>query len=205
MKRVLHNVELLVPRLEKRGWKALTGKMLRELSAEEQDCISVIEATLEWKIPPSLLGFWQTVGDVDFVWDYNQPQAAPVLCKKVPVTFAELDPLSIGAVQASELEYLEDWADENGRFRVELRRPFYIDLAPDYCLKINESGAGPYGIELPFDGADPDFQGPKPRMPFVDYLRDSLRLGGFPRLKRYEHEPEVKSLLQELTDGFLDF
>jgi hypothetical protein len=38
---------------------------------------------------------------------------------------------------------------------VELADPLYLDLAPDCLQKVQISGGGPYGIELPFLGADP--------------------------------------------------
>ncbi|MEK6234856.1 MAG: hypothetical protein N2C14_09100, partial [Planctomycetales bacterium] len=86
----------------------------------------------------------------------------------------------------------------------ELLGPFWIELAPDHYTKANISGGGPYGIELPFLGADPVF-GDSRRLPFVDYLRHCLRWGGFAMLDRHVNDPSDSNLVSMLTAGFERF
>ena len=90
----------------------------------------------------------------------------------------------------------EEWEERRSGVDPELADPFNLDLAPDYLHKANISGGAPYGIELPFFGADPIFVNEAHELPFVDYLRLCFRWAGFPRLERYADRPDVREFLQ---------
>jgi hypothetical protein len=83
--------------------------------------------------------------------------------------------------------------------------PFNLDLAPDNLHKVNISGGGPYGTELPFLAADPVFANEAHELPFVDYLRLCFRWAGFPRLERYEERPDVREFLEVMSKGLEPF
>ncbi|MFP2924086.1 hypothetical protein ACLESO_02485 [Pyxidicoccus sp. 3LG] len=66
-------------------------------------------------------------------------------------------------------------------------------------MKARTSGGAPYGIELPFAGADPAFAKYAYDRPFVDYLRLCVRWAGFPALMQYEGEDGVEAFVEELS------
>ena len=130
-------------------------------------------------LPVSLLAFWEVVGGINFVWDYERGDA-PDLGVDVPMD--EMDPLSVDAPE--EVTHLfEEWEERRSDIDPEFADPFNLDLAPDYLHKANISGGTPYGIELPFFGADPIFVIEAHGLPFVDYLRLCFGWAGFPRLR----------------------
>jgi hypothetical protein len=71
--------------------------------------------------------------------------------------------------------------------------------------KANTSGGGPYGIELPFFGADPIFANEAHELPFVDYLRLCFRWAGFPRLERHADRSDVREFLDVMSKGLVPF
>jgi hypothetical protein len=81
----------------------------------------------------------------------------------------------------------------------ELDDPCNLDLAPDCLHKANISGRAPYGIELPYLGADPVFVHEEHGLAFVDYLRLAFRWGGFPRLERHAHDADVRKFVVDMT------
>ncbi|WP_026425417.1 hypothetical protein [Actinokineospora inagensis] len=89
------------------------------------------------------------------------------------------DPLCLGNAYALK----NDW-DEYGGVP-----GFYFELAPDERLKANVDG-GTHDIELPSSVADPVVRGVagSPEITLVEYLRHSIRWGGFPG---YSHAPEL--------------
>jgi hypothetical protein len=88
--------------------------------------------------------------------------------------------------------------------RDEWHRPLTrIALAPDCFFKNNQSGGGSYSMLLPDAGADGPLYGGGFDIPFVDYLRLSLRWAGFPGMRRWPRPP--LEAIQELTDGLQPF
>ena len=63
----------------------------------------------------------------------------------------------------------------------------------------NVSGGPPYGVRLPFRGVDPVFDNEEHGLPFVDYLRLSVRWAGFPRLERCGDREDVKKFIERMT------
>jgi hypothetical protein len=199
MRRVLHNVDLLAERLEAEGWTALSGSPRTPPSREDLDAMEKIEAITKTPLPPSLRAFWEIVGGVDFVWDYQSDDEVPGL--DLEVELPQLDPLSVDPAR-STTSLFEEWADERGDVDPEIADPYRLDLAPDYLHKADISGGAPYGIELPFLGADPLFANEEHGLPFVDYLRLCFRWGGFPRLERHANEKGVQQFVRRMTEGF---
>lgn len=204
MTRVAQNADLLGGRLAASGWRPLGGGELRTRPrAEEGKIIRQLEEIIGAPLPVSLRVFWEVVGGVNFIWDYESGEV-PSLGVDLPMD--EMDPL---CVFAPEVEYMtsvfEDWEEQRSGIDPELADPFNLDLAPDYLHKAQISGGAPYGIELPFFGVDPVFANEAHELPFVDYLRLCFRWAGFPRLERYADRPDVRKFLEVMSKGLEPF
>jgi hypothetical protein len=201
MKRVAHNVDLLASRLEQRGWRSLSRLRTKPEPADAQ-IIAEITRITKGPLPPSLLAFWRVVGGVDLAWNYQLSDDPPDLLPGFALD--QLDPLCVDS--PASVEYLfEEWEATIEETHPELLDPFSLNLAPDYLHKANISGGGPYGVDLPFFGADPIFDNEAHCLPFVDYLRHTLRWGGFSRLDRDADSESVADFVKGLTQGVAPF
>ena len=197
MRRVARCCDLAAERLSAEGWVALFGPLRSAPEPDLAKLLARLEQAAGSPVPPSLLAFWQVVGAVDFVWDYEQAQAAPAFGLELNLT--EMDPLAIQAAAAAGAM----WLDE--RSAGDLDAPSPLWLAPDRLHKANISGGDPYGIELPFRGADPPFDGEPHDLPFVDYLRLAFRWGGFPGLEEHAESAAVQSFVSRMAADFEPF
>jgi len=152
-------------------------------------------------LPISLRAFWEAVVGINFVWDYESGKA-PDLGVDLPMD--EMDPLCVDAPEV-KTHVFEEWEEQRSGIDPELADPFNLDLAPDYLHKADVSGGGPYGIELPFLGADPVFANESHELPFVDYLRLCFRWAGFPRLERHADRCDVHEFLMVMGKGIEPF
>ena len=184
MKRVAAAADLLAERLAARGWKPLGGlsEHMRTRPSPKDDLtiIKQIEARTRSPLPLSLLAFWQYVGGINFVWDYDCEEPAPSC--GLDLFLDEQDPLYVGSPKDT-LYLLNELEEHRSPVDLELRDPFELQLAPDYLHKANISGGVPYSVQLPFSGIDPIFANERHKLPFVDYLRLCFRWGGFPLLE----------------------
>jgi hypothetical protein len=195
MRRVARCCDVLAERLEARGWQSLSA--LRTLpDARDVAIFGRIEALTDGPLPPSLQAFWEIVGGVDFIWDYNGDGEAPDF--GLGLALREMDPLCVGPAASAPSDF-ERWVAMTSPIDPELNDPFKLYLAPDQRTKDNISGGEPYGIELPFLGADPEFDAEPHGLPFVDYLRLALRWGGFPDLEHHAKHTEVRAFVAEMT------
>jgi hypothetical protein len=202
MVRVGRCTDLLAERLTRRGWTALWGRFHTPPSAGDAAIIRSIEQFTGALLPASLLAFWETVGGVDFVWNYENDTPAPDLGPDLAMV--EMDPLYVGP--PSHTKYLlAEWAERRSKVDPDLDDPCELELAPDHYHKANISGGSPYGIELPYLGADPIFIHEEHTLPFVDYLRLAFRWGGFPRLERHEHNIDVRKFVADMTKNMEPF
>jgi hypothetical protein len=126
------------------------------------------------------------VGAVDSVWDYVQAQAVPAF--GLDVDLIDMDPLSVEAAGKTVALWLDEGSPGN------LHTPSPLWLAADYLRKVNTSGGDPYGMYLPFDGADRAFEGEPHGLPFVDYLRLASRRAAFRAWRSMRHR-SASSLL----------
>ena len=192
MTRVARNADLLGERLAALGWRPLYSELRTKPESEDQEVMRQIEEITGAPLPLGLRAFWETVGGINFIWDYNRGEV-PDLGVELPLD--ELDPLCVDA-PGVVTHVFETWEDQRSEIDPELIDPFSLDLAPDYLHKANISGGAPYGIELPFLGADPIFANEAHELPFVDYLRLCFRWAGFPRLERYADRTDVREFLR---------
>jgi hypothetical protein len=196
MQRVARSVDVIAQRLAARGWKALSGALRAAPRAEDVQVLASVESVTGAPLPPSLRGFWEVVGGIDFIWDYNDNDEAPDF--GVGLALAQMDPLSIEPAMAAP-HFFEEWQEGRSSIDADLDEPCTLHLAPDWLHKANLSGGEPYGIELPFLGADPVLVGEEHALPFVDYLRLALRWGGFPRLERHAENGAVLQFVAAMT------
>jgi hypothetical protein len=153
-------------------------------------------------MPPSLLAFWTIVGGVDLVWNYRDGDKSPDLLPGIELDVA--DPICV--YPPGNVDWVfEEWQEAIESTHPELLDPYFLPLAPDYLHKADISGGSPYGIDLPFLGADPVFQNEEHAFHFVDYLRHCIHWGGFSRLERRGKDDNVVSFIKTLTDGFEPF
>lgn len=201
MARVARNADLVGERLAASGWRPLYSSLRTRPRAEDRDVMRRIEQITGAPLPVSLLAFWEAVGGINFIWDYESGDP-PDLGVVLPMV--EMDPLCVDA-PGVVTHMFEEWEEQRSGINPELADPFNLDLAPDYLHKANISGGGPYGIELPFLGADPVFANEAHELPFVDYLRLCFHCAGFPRLERYVDRPDVREFLGVMGEGLEPF
>lgn len=193
MRRVARNADLLTERLQAEGWQALSGELRTPPSSDDSDVFERIEQITEGPLPPSLYAFWTVVGGVDCVWNYNSSGPMPGL--GVDLAMEEMDPICVDPPR--QVTYLFDqWLDQKTRPDPGLVDPFSLDLAPDHYHKADVSGGEPYGIELPFHGADPIFANERHGLPFVDYLRLCFKWAGFPGLNEYRDWDDARNFVE---------
>lgn len=72
-----------------------------------------------------------------------------------------------------------------------------LPLAPDRLTKGDVSGGAPYGVVLPDACADASFVRDGVALPFVSYLNEVFRNGGFPGPVTTDEEWRLKRSLAE--------
>lgn len=190
MQKVARAADLLAFRLERRGWKALDGPLL---TPPQPEAIAAL-ADVCGPLPASLQAFWEIVGGINFVWDYERPKGPPDFGLDLPLP--EMDPLCVGGPE--KLWYcVEEWQSQE--CRPEVAEPLELELAPDVYHKADISGGPPYVISLPALSHDPILENERHHLAFTDYLRLALRWGGFPGLEDHAHRPEVQRFVTEMT------
>lgn len=200
MKRVASNAELLAERLASRGWKSLYGSLRTAPQNEDAEVIAQIEEFTGEMLPISFRAFWEIVGGINFIWDYNSGEAPDIAGDLVME-----DPLCIFSPQ-DVAEQIEEWEYQREDVAPEDWEPVELVLAPDYLHKANISGGDAYTISLPSKSVDPIFANEKHNLPFVDYLRLCFKFGGFPRLESYPYRtPETRDFLTEMTKDLQPF
>lgn len=202
MRRVLHNTEILSARLAAEGWTSLSGSLRTPSSREDVDAMQQIEQLTDAPLPLSLRAFWEIVGGVDLMWDYERDDDAPDL--GLGLDLPGLDPLVIEPARCST-RLFDEWADARAGVRSEIADPYALELAPDFLHKNNISGGAPYGVALPFPGADPVFENEAHGLSFVEYLRLCFRWGGFPRLERHGDTVNARRFVRRMIEGFQPF
>jgi hypothetical protein len=201
MRRVAYDADLLAERLAAFGWIPLLGDLRTRPRLEDREVIRRIEGVTGAPLPVSLHAFWQVVGGINFVWNYERGDP-PELGVDLPMD--GMGPLWVDSPREAT-HLFEVWEDQRSGVDLPVAGPFQLDLAPDYLHKANTSGGAPYGIELPFFGADPVFMNEDHELPFVDYLRLCFRWAGFPRLEDDADRPDVREFLRLMCKNLEPF
>jgi hypothetical protein len=207
MRRVQHNITLLIPRLGDLGytvgyqWVVDRGDLTPEGAQEMEqhkpllsppsDEVGLWIEELERRVGPlplSLRAFYEVVGGVNFVGSR-------------PVWGAYgLDALVVeSATQAVDLDDWMYWSDDKDAQGI-----CELPIAPDEHHKYLVSG-NIYTIRAPALAADVLLEGEWHHTTFVNHLRICLRWAGFPRLEQLAGDSAAMSGLSALTDGLLSF
>lgn len=235
MRRVRHNLKLLIPRLEARGYQFYADPTeytpnrfgrytipprLAVPHEETRAHLETVERALG-ELPISLRAFYEVVGAVNLVGEPPVPESEDAAWLDLVDSDwydggwragAVMDPLFVYGI-ASQYDDIvtgrrEKDEDAGGTVMV---------LYPDSLVKYDISGFVPVGIALPCPAMDVPLQfigshpvpGPGHRVPFhfVEYLRLTLRRGGFSGygMPDLETLPIDDDLCRMLTEGFLPF
>lgn len=195
------SVEQLGERLQERGWSPPDRAWRTLYSSEDAVAIAEVEKRTGARIPVSLQAFWETVGGIDLIWNESDGSPPPL---GVDLPMDEMDPLAIDAARTT-MYMFDQWEHVRTGVHPEFCGPYNLDLAPDYLHKANISGGAPYGIELPWVGADPLFLNYERDIYFVDYLRLCVKWAGIPRLQRHAQRLDVRDFVAAMTDGLEPF
>jgi len=195
MRRMRHNIEVLIPRLEALGyhfgyaWMPLVSPADIAWVADQparftpppEDISQHIERfeELTGTLPLSLRAFYSEVGTVNFVGthpDWEERFRAYITQGLEP---PNLDPIFVWGLSEEliDLYALSQKSLHEGQ-------PFPLPIAPDAYLKYNVSGSGPYEIAVPAASADAPLLNEWHHTTFVNYLRICLHYGGLPGLQR---------------------
>jgi hypothetical protein len=199
MRRVRHNIELLIPRLRTLGYRfgkaqrvsnqmvivdpARLDEFIEDYLAEypifqppPPDTARTLDE-LEQRVgllPLSLRAFYLEIGGVNFTG----------LHPWVPRAL-DYDPLFIFPL-ADLLEDVEAWSLNEDSSEPEEARDTDLWLSPDAPHKFNESGADPYFMRVPNASIDGIFHDGYHDVTFVEYLRLGFRSGGLTDLEQEE-------------------
>jgi hypothetical protein len=231
MRRVRHNIETLIPRLETMGYQFGYGWASgRDFLSGPPDPIfsppppNVAEILAELEahagvLPLSLRAFYEVVGSVNFV---GQPPEAWTDWRAVP---DDVDALYVCPAEVA-LEDTETWQERYDYLRKDEWDPpstdeedigdtrayfalprecWLVPIAPDEWHKYDISGCGAYEIAIPNLAADARLLTERHRTTFVNYLRICFRWAGFPKLERVPAAPATVSALSVLTRDLLPF
>lgn len=145
--------------------------------------------------PLSIKKFYQNVGLVDYVWDYEVNEERFWDCAD-PLEFSYLKDL---------ISYIkgEDWEETISEVIQENEKP-YLELSADYLHKDNTSGGMPYSIEIT---KQPSIDGLLLFEPhettFIDYLRISISNCGFSLISEAELENDFRSYFSRVKPQLL--
>jgi hypothetical protein len=228
MRRVRHNIEILIPRLEALGYtfgydwygpnfpKGLMAPLFSPPMPNITKSIAEIERTAG-TLPLSLRAFYEVVGGVNFV---GAPPAAWERWGHIPDGLDALYVLPAEvALDGGILPWEEEFGDADGEpeddlieddasdIHAYLAAPaepndcWLIEIAPDEYLKYNCGGGGAYQLALPAIGADARLLRERHRTTFVSYLRHCFRWGGLPKLEAVADIPDAASTIAALIEG----
>ncbi|WDI30536.1 hypothetical protein PUV54_11270 [Hyphococcus flavus] len=206
MERVAQNADLLTKRLKTLGWEPLDlgySSLRTPPSHEDQLLIDRIVEISGHSLPVSFEAFWNIVGGINWIWNYESKVECPDL--GLGLSIDEMDPLCVSSPQFVAYQ-IGEWDSGEHHFVTGLQHDQYrLDLAPDYLHKANISGGDAYAIYLPAKNPDPTFAHERHELPFFDYLRLAFRWGGFPRLEEHAQKSDVQIFVNEFTSGLIKF
>jgi hypothetical protein len=121
-------------------------------------------------VPYALAAFWRRVGSVDLAGSHPNWTGCdypdPLVVYPASVAAAELDEFLVSRALGLEAEF-----------------PYRIPIAPDSFHKENVSGGMWYNVYCPAADHNPIVNDEGRDLPFLDYVEDALRMGGFPGLR----------------------
>jgi hypothetical protein len=179
MRRARQNIEMLVERLRKLGYRFENPDAVHippPLDAAQR--VDELEWLIGGAVPLSLRAWWEEVGEVSLVGsDRALAFRADPASGELPQAYA--DPLALDGVDRGLAECREMTQHVEGVGQT----PFRLALAPDWYHKANVSG-GVYATTLPNPAADALLEGEPHGTTLVGYLRVAFTWGGFPGWSR---------------------
>jgi hypothetical protein len=183
-RRARHNVELIVERLTRQGYRFHDNDYAQTPVVPWVPPTARARQHAAWlqerfgPVPMTVLSWVRIVGDVWLVGTHPRwPESASGDPLVIELAGSRYPGGSIGGHYEDELQAWREWAERDPD-----AGPFTLDVAPDRLRKDNISGGPPYGIVIPDACADGQFAGEEgdDRVPFVSYLNDAFAHGGFP-------------------------
>jgi len=195
MQRVKTNVETIVERLHKIGYRFgrypdgttlsyYVGPITPPVAGVGEK-IAQLES-LAGPVPLSLSASWEVVGAVDLTGFYE--------------TLPEFsDPPVVYPIEVAieEYRFWQEWCAYDG---AAIAGSYRVPMAPDEYHKDNVSGGAPYEISLPNRAIDAELENEWHETTFVEYLRVCFKWGGFPGFERVKTAlpAELQALSQQL-------
>lgn len=226
MRRVRHNIELLVPRLEAAGYQfgytwvhgrkfpsGLPDPVFSPPSHDAAQLLTKLE-TRVGDLPVSLRAFYEVVGAVNFVgeppstWSSAPDDLDALYVYPLEGTLGDVYPWLDQYGDLTEEEFRSANEDDPCDFRAYAALPrdcWLVPISPDEWLKYDISGCGAYEIAAPNPAVDARVLTERHRTTFVNYLRICLRWAGFPKLELVAKVPSAISVVAELTHDLLLF
>lgn len=205
MRRVRHNIEVLIPRLEECGyqfgygwmeewpdsdreWMAGQSARFRPPSENILSTIENFENTVG-ALLFSLRVFYLEIGEVNLVGTHERWEELFRAYATHGLEPPNFDPLFVWALREEMLAFALSWQEEK-----EDGEPFLLPIAPDAYFKYYPSGSGSYEIAIPNVSVDALLLNEWHQTTFVEYLRLCFHYGGLPGIQRI-----AKSIPNELA------
>ncbi len=219
MRRVRHNVEVVMPRLEELGYEFGYAWLEEERPDVTEEWVvwqparyalpsADIVEQIQWfeelagPLPLSIRAFYREVEEVNFFgrqrsWEQlierEKPHGHPP---------SNLDPLAVRGLHEDTCEDYISWREAMQEQGGEAE-PYPLLIAVDYELKYDVSGSEAYEMEVPNAAADGMLLHEWHQTTFVNYLRICLRYAGLPGLERIQ--AHISEELSYLTHDLLPF
>jgi hypothetical protein len=203
MRRVRHNVELILERLERSGYLFVETENYLSPRANDAAVIDAFEEETHLYVPLVLRAWTETVGSVNLMGTHPGWSMITYHGLGGSGHAAIADPLVVSWYPEYAITGWKEWKSMPKEFRKE---SFMLDFAPDPGHKAHYSSSGSYNLPatsvptidaLVINDDDAIYQ-----RTFLDYLRHSFKHGGFPGWSDYDNAP-VESL-NDLARGLDD-
>lgn len=231
MQRVRHNLEMLIPHLQRLNY-AFGAGFFHDMTPEEE-----VEARrqapvfappapttpaglaeledLVGPLPLSLRAFYEVVGSVNLVGRFppgtfgaaevEGRHLRPLVGPNLEAPFNPAFDYELDPLFVYSLEMslvlLRDWRDRRAKYGQPIL-PYRLPIGPDCFFKYAMSGGGQYSVEVPCLAADAPLLLEWHQTTLVNYLRIALHWGGFPGLGRRQ-APTLPPMLEVLKGDLL--
>jgi hypothetical protein len=187
------NIETIVKRLRSIDYcfEVNSGDVLRQPKKDVLKRIAKLETRIG-ALPLSICAFYELVGSVNLAgrfagWETLAPDEEVMKTDYLQV-------LSINEWFSLDFEFEEDPYNND---------TVYLEISIDDLTKAGFSGGGGYAIKVPNASFDAPIEDAWFEVNFINYLRESFQWGGFPGLSRYPLPPNLRELIQYLSQGLL--
>lgn len=141
-------------------------------------------------VPLSLKYFYEIVGGVNFVWDYDK---GPTLMWNMadPLQIASLDALVESITDKYWREEMKECIDEGD--------VLFLELSADELHKDNVSGGPAYSLMITKQpSVDSDFLNEPNNTTFINYFRICFDNCGFPSIKRDDYNNDYQAFFAKV-------